>query len=224
MSYREDFIKRLISQFFQVLYKIMGLIQKKDIIGASEMVSQIRQELLGISESLANDLSSPDLIRMLSAGEEPNPAKPLILAELFKVQGDIESAQDREEACYTNYLKALDLLLEIAFQTKETSFPEEFTSVEAIADLLEEYVLPPDTLAALFHFYESAGQYAQAEETLFDFIEDSPNPAEALEVGFHFVERLRVKTAGELAASELTPEDLDDIQAELQTIQASLNK
>lgn len=222
MSYREDFIKRLISQFFQVLYKIMGLIRKKDLSGASEMVAQIRQELLGISETLANELSSPDLIRMLSSGKEPNPAKPLILAELFKVQGDIEFAQDREEACYTNYLKALDLQLEISFQTNETSIPEEFTRVEAIAELLEKYVLPPDTLTALFHFYESAELYARAQETLFDFIQDSPNPAEALKAGFGFIERLSEKSDDELAIGGFTRQDLNDALQELNAIQNSL--
>lgn len=224
MSYREDFIKQLIARFFQAFYKILGIIKKEDFSQASNMISQVRQDILGISENLANSLSSPDLIRMLSTGEEPDPVKPLILAELFKAQGDIHAAQEKEDQAYTYYLKTLDLQLETAFQTNETTFPEEFTSVDAIADLLEEFVLPPETLAALFHYYESAGQYARAEETLFDFIEDSPNPADVVSLGFRFVERLRLLPSQELAAGELAPEDLDDIANELLKIQEQLNK
>lgn len=224
MSYREDFIKRLISQFFDALYKIFGVVKKEDYAHAQELISQLRGELLGLSDQLAASLDAPDLIRMLSTGDEPEPVKPLILAELFKAEAEIKAAQEDEDQSYSLYLKALDLLLEFAYQTNETHFPEEFTTIESIAALLEDYVLPPDTLAALFNYYEAAGQYAHAEETLFDFIEDSPNPKEILAVGFRFVERLRQLSEEQLAAGELTPSDLDDVQTELLNIQASRGK
>lgn len=224
MSYREDFIKRLISQFFQALYKIMGFIKKEDYSSAKAMISELRAELLGISQNMADTLSTPDLISMLSTGEEPDLGKPLILAELFKTEGDIYAAEENEEKAYQQYLKALDMQLELAFQTGDTRIPEEFTPVDSIADLLEDYVLPPETLAALFHYYEAANQFARAEEILFDFIEDSPNPAEVVASGFRFVDRLHAKSADELLAGELAPEDIDDIAEELHKVQKSLDK
>jgi len=136
MSYREDFIKRLISQFFQALYKILGVIKKEDYSVAREMIADVREELLGISQNLANTLSAPDLVSMLSTGGEQDLAKPLILAELFKAEGDIYVAQEKGDQAYQQYLKALDLQLELAFQTEDTSFPEEFTPIESIAALL----------------------------------------------------------------------------------------
>lgn len=223
MSYREDFIKQMISQFFQALYKLMGLVRKKDWEGASEMVAHIRQELLGISETLANDLSSADLIRMLTSGEELNPAKPLILAELFKVQGDIKAVQGQEDESYIDYLKALDLQLEVAFQMNETSFPADFTQVDAMADLLEEFVLPADTLAALLHFYESAGEYARTLDTLFDLVEDSYNPAEALQAGFECIERLSEKSEEDLAKGGISLRELKDAIQELNEVKNGLN-
>ncbi|MEK6256769.1 MAG: DUF6483 family protein [Chloroflexota bacterium] len=223
MSFREDFIKRLISQFVHALHNLLGVIKKQDYEGAMEMVSQIRLELLGLSSHLANSLSPSDLIQMLSPGDEPNPAKPLILAELFKVEGDIYSAQGQENLSFKSYLTSLELLLEISQEIDETQIPEEFTGVEAIAELLDEYVLPSDTLVALFHFYESAGRYALAEEALFDYIEDSPNPQEGLAAGLTFIERLREKTADELSAGELTLAEVNEMEARLIEIQDTFN-
>lgn len=223
MSFREDFIKRLISQFFVALHKLLGFYKKEDYQGATEMVAQIRLELLGLSDHLANSLSPLDLIHMLSPGDEPNPAKPLILAELFKVEGDIYSAQGEEKSSFQSYLKSLDLLLEIAKEINETEFSDKFSDVESVAELLDEFVLPADTLATLFHYYESAGKYTLAEEALFDYIEDSSNAQEGVTAGLTFIKRLRDKTVEELSAGELTMVEVDEIETQLLEIQDRLN-
>lgn len=215
MSFREDFIKRLISQFFSALHKLLGVVSKQDYAGGLEMAAQIRFELLGLSSQLTHSLSPSDLFTMLSPGDEPNPAKPLILAELFKVEGDIYAAQGQENNSFKSYLTALELLLVISLETNEPQFPEGFSSIETLAELLDEFVLPADILAALFHYYESAGSYTLAEETLFDYIEDSADIQQGLTAGLQFVERLREKTSAELSAGEFTHAEVDELEIQL---------
>ena len=215
MTYREDFIKRLIAQFFQVFHKMLGLIETTELDNAQDIIEDLREEFVGLSPHLIDTLSPEDLISMLTVAEDPALTKPLILSELLRAQGDLDEAKEEPDNAFQRRLKALQLKLMVAEMSESPDFPEPFTPVDRHADQLEEYLLPPETSAALFAYYESSGQYARAEEKLFDLIEDSPEPAEMVAAGLRFVERLRQKTAEQLAAGELTPSDIDDIQSEL---------
>ena len=187
------------------------------------MVVKIREEILGISDHTLNSLSPSDLVKLLSTDQDPNPAKPLILAELFKVEGDVHVEEGNKDKAFFQYLSAIEVLLETSLHTEQTDFPEEFTSIENLVELLDEYVLPSETLAALFHYFESAGKFSLAEDTLFDYIEDEASAREGLEAGFSFVERLKEKSEEELAEGELTSSDIDEIESQLNEIKNSLD-
>jgi len=215
MSYREDFIKRLIGEFFQVFHKLLGLLEKNQLDGAPGIIEELREQFIGISSHLIDTLSAEQLLSMLTVTEDASLTKPAILSELLRAQADLDQAREDLDAAFDHRLKALQLKLLVADLTGSPDFPEPFTPVDQHADQLEEYLLPPETQAALFAYYEANGQYARAEEALFDLIEDSPEPAQMVAAGLRFVERLRQKTPAQLQAGELEPGDLDQIQEEL---------
>jgi tetratricopeptide (TPR) repeat protein len=215
MSYREDFIKRLIRQFVQLIHQVLGLVEENKHSPAMRLIVEAYQELIGLEPSLVHSLDAQALIGMTGLGDEPDVDKVLVMAELLKVEGDIYAAKDDETASYERYLKALDLRLHIHEAARKLDYLDQFSTVFDIAQALGDYVLPEETQVALFTHYEKGGQYAAAEEALFDLIEESNNPGNWIEAGLAFCERLLTKSDEELAAGELERGDVDEMENEL---------
>lgn len=203
--HREDFIKKAIRHFAQVIYKVLGLV---DIHRHDEALAEIdasREELLGLDSNLINLLSEKDMIDLLTIGDEIQAEKLLILAELFKIEGDIYSNRSNHDQSDSLYTKALNLLLEISALTGVPEFSDEFSSIEEIDDLIENE-LSQETQANLFFYYDDAGKFAFAADTLLEFVETYPEETTMIEEGKTFFEKLNALSDEALEAVGLTRE------------------
>ena len=97
----------------------------------------------------------------------------------------------------------------------DTDIPQQLVDLLA---KLANYDLPSTTRTLLFPYYEYIGQYGKAEDTLFDLLETSPSDHALLTQGQAFYQRLQHKSLQDLAAGNLSPEEVEEGLSELQRL------
>ena len=115
--FREDFVRRMVEQAVTAVTTILGLTRLARYPEALSEVDGALQRLLGLRLSLVAGLPASELVAMLRWGEKPDVGKLVVLAELLQAEGDIYAAQKRMGETQARYLKALELLLEVAFES-----------------------------------------------------------------------------------------------------------
>jgi hypothetical protein len=156
--YEEDYIKRLIKQFSQVLTYILGLVEDQNYPDALLMIENTLQDFLGINPTLVYHLSANDIVNLLSLDGSTDAGRLFILAELLKVEGEIYTAKNDPEGSTMRYLKSLELFLEIAETTGLTEDIEEGSAIEFLVSQLEPVGIPNKLMQALTRYYELDGE------------------------------------------------------------------
>jgi tetratricopeptide (TPR) repeat protein len=215
----QDYFMRQVAQFVQVLLHVLGLSKKKRYQAALEAIHEAFQEVLGLSYDSASAMSEEVLVEFLTLGEMATLGreKCVMAATLFKEAGVIYAAQRDLDESYECYLKALRLLLAVLLDGDGVGLPDYAPGVGELTAALREYILPVETKAMLFRYYEQTGAYAKAEDTLFEMIEMKTNNADMVEIGVAFYERLRQQEDEILTAGNLPRDEVEAGLAELQT-------
>jgi hypothetical protein len=117
--FREDYVRRMIEQATAVVTAILGLTKLDRYPEASAEVDRALQRFLGLHLSLVAALPASELVAMLRWGEHLDIGKVVVLAELLQAEGDIYAAQYQKTEAQARYLKALELLLEGAFEAEQ---------------------------------------------------------------------------------------------------------
>lgn len=156
--FREDYVRRMIEQATAVVTAILGLTKLDRYPEALSEVDRALQRFLGLHLSLVAGLPASELVAMLRWGERLDIGKLVVLAELLQAEGDIYAAQHQTSEARARYLKAMALLLEVAFES-ENNLSAVQTRVAALQKRLDPAAIPPelsewlanyrDTLAAL---------------------------------------------------------------------------
>jgi hypothetical protein len=214
---RRDYILRMLAEFFEALSRIRSLQKNQKWQEASLANDQEFQRLISADAELAVRLSETELLARLIHGE-PSLAvrdKTLMLTSLLKEQGDIATGQGQHEPGRACYLKGLHLLLGVLAHEGTAEFPEFVPRVDAFLHALADTPLPVTTLAMLMRYYEQAGEFGRAEDSLFSMLEADPDNAAVLDFGFSFYERLRAKTDQALLEGNLPRTELEAGLAQL---------
>ena len=225
--YREDYILRIIREAGEALRRILGLREAGDCAAAQLHIDRAYSGLLGLSSAVAGKMHSADLLRLLSFAGKADGERVKVLAQLLKVEGDVRALQGRTEESRDRYLKALDLLLEIGGCAEED--PREFVGIDAMVEQLEVggratlwLCIPAATWHRLFSYYETSGRYGRAEDLLFAAVEAGVDDGEIIDCGTAFYQRLGDKDDAELAAGNLTRDELAEGQAELASLRQKI--
>lgn len=219
---REDYILRIARQIAETVARLLGLTREQLYPQALEVIDQAMREQLGISSALAAQLPESTLIGLMTVDSVVDAGRLLLLADLLRLEGDIHAARGAEAEADRCYRKALNLFLEAASRLAPHALPDEFRKIELLTERLKPQGLPPATLAALFPYLESTGQYAAAEDALFALIELTPDPTALIERGISFYERLCGKTEAELQAGNLPRDEVEAGLAELLELRKGL--
>jgi hypothetical protein len=203
---RRDYILNAIEEFAAGLAKILGFTKEAEWQGASVASAQEFQKLIGVNAGKALRLSETELFARLIEGEPTHFAevKLLMLATLFKANGDVLTGEGRSEEGREHYLKGLDLLLDAMNRTAIGERPDFVPRVEAFLSNLSDAPLPTRTKVALMRHYEQSGDLARAQQALFAIAEAEPPGAELLEFGTAFYQRLLDRSDNALAAGNLS--------------------
>lgn len=216
---KQDFLMRLLEQLQGVLPYIFDLTKTGDYTEAHAVVDQAVREVAGVSTSGLVRLSDQEILDGLRRDQTLAwDEKAFFLAVLLKEDAAVYQKQADEPSSLQRNLKALHLFIWLFLESEDGA---EHTAVIAeLLDELDDYILPPSSYALLLRYYEAAGNYAQAEDTLFEWQENEteifdPQIPSAAEAGMLFYERILQKSDEELTAGNLPREEAEAGLAEL---------
>jgi hypothetical protein len=112
--FRDDYIVRTIQQAAAVLARILGLNDSERYAEALQQVDAALQQFVGLNLGLVSGLSAPDLIEFARVGETLDVGKLVVLGELLYAEGEIHRAQGLPTDAWGCYVRALEVLLEVA--------------------------------------------------------------------------------------------------------------
>jgi hypothetical protein len=149
--FREDYVMRMIEQASAVVTAILGLTKLDRYPEALSEVDHALQGFLGLHLSLVAGLPASELVAMLRWGEHLDIGKLVVLAVLLQAEGDIYAAQQQTAEAQARYLKSLELLLEVAFES-DNNLSAVQPRVAALQQRLDPAAIPPELAEWLAHY------------------------------------------------------------------------
>lgn len=221
---RRDYLLRQIEDFVAALAKLAGLSREGQWPEASAVAGSQFQALAGAEAGELVRLSDAELLARLIRGEPTQfvENKILMLATLFKANGDILAGQGEALESHLYYLKGLHLLLESVSRNGVARRPDFLPSIDAFLLALADSPLPLPTSVMLMRHFEEIGEFAKAEDILFGLLEAEPSNADLLDFGTVFYQRLLPLTDRALAAGNLPRAEVNAGLAELAARKARL--
>ncbi len=162
----EDYFMRMINQMLAVLLKIIGLKEAGQHQEALEIIDQSLEQLLGIRPELLKQMDEPSLMNILTTQGELVSDRLYMVANLYKLEGDIFTDQDRLPEAKQDYQRALTFYLEIALRGEDQFSPEIHDKIEQLYSKLADQELPVELYFLLFDYYERRGNYASVESVI----------------------------------------------------------
>jgi hypothetical protein len=215
----EDYILRMISQAISVLLYIAHLKENRQYQQAQQAIDQSLEQLLGLRADLLKLLEDKSIFLMLTHQEQLDVERVVVIAELFKVEGDILADQDRLVESRQSYLRALNFYLEVGL-TEQTgpSSPSLTEKIESLASQPAILPLPDDIQWSLFNFYELSADYARAGAALEELAGRPGVYTDLQPEMIAFYQRLLTLPPTELSRNHL---DREQVQAKLDRINSA---
>lgn len=214
--FRRDFLMQMIEQLRGLLPYVLDLARAGNYDEAHAVLNQAVRELVGVGTNGVVNLPDDVIIERLQADNMAAwQDKCLFLTAVLYEEAQMLVEQEAIEAAYGRYIKALNLLLTLAFSDDEVRRHTDLTpDIEQIVSALAGYHLPGYTCLKLMAYYEQMGVYTAVENILFDWLENAPeqfrtnntNPGQA---GLEFFLRLRHKSPAELQMGGLNQAEVE---------------
>jgi hypothetical protein len=207
----------MIQEFFEALSRIQVLKNRQCWKEAGVALDAEFQRLVGRGPEMVATLSQTELLATLLRGEPTQVVrdKALMFLTLLKEAGDVATAEGRVAEGRLQYLKGLELLLEMLAQGDLSEAPDFVPRVEVFLTALGDQPLPLSTLGRLMQHYELAGEFGTAEDMLFTMLEAAPGEAGVRELGLSFYNRLKGRSDQALEEGNLPRTELEAGLAEL---------
>jgi hypothetical protein len=214
--YTEDFILRMINQAVAALLQIAGFRQNKQYQQAQQAIDQSLEQLLGLRADLLKQLDDEVIFRILTLQDRLDIERVLIVAELFKAEGDILADQDHLAESQQSYLRALNFFLVAGLDDQNISLPSKLAEqVEWLVTLPTLLPLPDDTQWSLFNYYDHSADYAKAEAALVELINRPGLYTDLQPEMIAFYQRLLALPPSDLAFVQL---DRDQVEEKLERL------
>jgi tetratricopeptide (TPR) repeat protein len=217
--FSEDYVLRIISQAMAALTTVLGLKKAGKYDQAQQVIDQALEQLLGLKSEIIKQLEDSSLLQLLTREQRLDTARLALVADLFKEQGDILVAQKRLAEGRQDYLRALAYMLETGFGDANAQAGELPGKIAGLIENLDLATIPDGMLWTLFCYYEQAGYYLNAGNTLDEM---AVHPAVSVDIRperIAFYERLSQKSAAELAAGGM---DSGEVQHRLEQANSGL--
>lgn len=150
--FTEDYILRLVRQATAALATILGLVKAGQFQEAHHTIDQTLESLVGLSASLVRVMDDQSLINLLTSQDKLDSERLVIVADLFKVEGDL-LAQNSDSLSRESHVRALNLYLEAVLYDQRLPNAELSFKIETLYRQLANTQLPAETLLRLHDFY-----------------------------------------------------------------------
>lgn len=205
--FHRDYIQRLLEQMAQGLARALGLKRAEKYDEARAEIEDLARRLLGLDLNLVLGLPDEAVLEWLRAGGTLDSGKCYVLASLLAEEAEVQERQGLRES-QAIHAKALRFAMEALLENRDLRTEHRLSTVPALVQKLDASELPEALRAKLFHYYETVGDYARAEDTLFQWIElGSPR---VFRMGLDFYRRLLSKSDAELEKGNLPREEVEE--------------
>lgn len=206
----------MIEEFTSFIKKIQELIKNGE--NPFSEINEAYKRFFGISSSFANNISTVDLIKLLTTNMVPDGNKLIIAAKLLLEEGKIcEKNNDITNAFY-KYEKAFSLTYVIFYNNFECLLDDYKQISEEITSLLTEYELDERTTFKVFNYYNITGNYAKADEYVFELINNFSDEDKYKSEAVNFYNNLLTKSDEELKNGSLSRDEIKESLKEVQNI------
>jgi len=164
VALKDDLIQRTVEQLADVIRVVVNLKTSDSIASAEETIATAYQQHTGSSASLFRQLSTEQLVAMLSSSGNVDREKAYVLAVIFYSDAQLQKAKG-DDVDARLLLNALDLFLEAGIDDGgEDDVAERIATVQAD---LSDFVLPESTHWRQLDYAKYTGRFSAAEDKLY---------------------------------------------------------
>ena len=160
----EDYFMRMINQMLAVLTQILYHTEVGQHQEAQTLIDQSLEQLLGIRPNLLKQMDEKSILQLLTTQGELDPDRIVIVADLYKMEGDLFAKQTRKPEALQDYQRALKFYLEISLSSANQDHYNIEYKVNDLTTKLSGVELPVEVMFQLFDYYEMRGDYAKVDE------------------------------------------------------------
>jgi len=176
---------------------------------ARQSLDQELKNKFGLTKEQLVSLDAEYLINLIETMETDTAVALVRLAGWIDAQGTVYEAQKLETESYHTRLQELMLRMEAALG-KELSNAHLDGRIDTLVAMMNAYVLPEKTMLKLMEYYEKTTRFDKAENILFELLEEYITEANMVQHGLKFYERLMNANVTELAAGNLSREEVQE--------------
>jgi tetratricopeptide (TPR) repeat protein len=205
--FERDYLIRLLTQAGLVLGKALGLREQKKQKEALDLIDEFLGKELRLRSRLAIGLSDEDLLSMLSVTGSPNAESVAVVAAFLQQEADLLDDLGQTDESVPRYEKALRLNLYLIKNDMEIEEWDVRGRVGQLLAALSPYELDTKTKTALWPWYESNGEFTDAEDLLYELREEGEV---TVEEGVAFYERLSARDDSVLEAGGMPRSEMEE--------------
>jgi hypothetical protein len=200
----EDYFMRMINQMLAVLTKIIGLKEAGQYQAAQEIINQSLEQLLGMRSRLLKQMDDSSLMNILTTQGELVSDRLYMVANLYKLEGDIFLDQKLIAEANQDYQRALTFYLEIALRGEDQFSPELNDKIDELRQVLAEQQLTVELHYLLFDYYSRVGSFNLVEEHISSLLHANDDSLEFIPDLINYYDNLLEKSDAELAAGGIS--------------------
>ncbi len=210
--YKKDYLMRLVEQLTAVIANVVKLGQDEAFQDALETTDGALRQLTGLGTGAWLGMETEDILANLSMRDDLGGTETAVfMVGIFYQEGEIRALQEDEDGADYRFLKALQLQLAILNTHPDMPMPDVVPSVSAMQARLAEndVMLPSDTNRALLTYYETIGDFSDAEDVLYEWLDAEPGSSEVVEAGIAFYESLMLRPDEDLIEGGLPRDEVE---------------
>jgi len=162
----DDYIIRMINQAIDVLIRVINLKASGEYQQAQQLIEQSLEQLIGLRIDLLQSLDDQNILGTLSMNGIPDANRILLVADLFKEEGDVLTSQNMVTSSIRSYQRALYFYLIYENSTNPTDATILKGNIEFLANALEYINCQIETELMLSDYFERIGYYSKGYKVL----------------------------------------------------------
>jgi hypothetical protein len=162
----EDHLIRMLNLAIAALLQIIGLKKAGNPEDALKLIDFTLEHLIGLRSNVIKGLEDERLYYVLNRNGHLDTPRLLIIADLFKEEGDNYALQGHIAESLDDYQRALRYYLEVFFNDESEDKSELNNRIEDVIKLLVLETVSSNALWPLAGYFEEIGAYARAEAVL----------------------------------------------------------
>lgn len=186
----DDYIIRMINQAIDVLIRVINLKASGEYQQAQQLIEQSLEQLIGLRIDLLQSLDDQNILGTLSMNGIPDANRILLVADLFKEEGDVLASQNMVTSSIRSYQRALYFYLIYENSTNPTDATILKGNIEFLANALEYINCQIETELMLSDYFERIGYYSKGYKVLEKLSKVPGFQGEAITQRIDYLERI----------------------------------